>query len=105
MIKKTKSNLMEERSAFKPFNYFSADFVVRMFDEPQEVAETMIEKLKEYYHQHYDFFSNRGYTDFNHPAIIPYRIPVAILVDQRPPADIIEEVAKRQHITKVYFNG
>jgi len=110
-IGKTAEDLMRDDDqyiadqAFKPFNYFSADFVVRMFDEPQEAVETRIEKLKEYYYQHYDFFSNRGYTDFNSPAIIPYRIPVATLIGEHSPADIIEEVTKRQHITKVYFNG
>ena len=105
-IGKTLEDLARDRDnyisdiAFKPFDYFSADFVVKFFDD---CPEKPTPQMKEYYYQRQHFFNQRGYTEFDHPRLLPYRFPVAQLIEDTPRSRLLEELATRQHITKVYL--
>ena len=109
-IGKTAEDLMQDNDryiaddAFKPFSHYSADFVVRMFEETQDSFKLKISKLEEYFLEHQEFFSKHGHTKLDSYAITPYRITVAELVEEMPRSDLLKEIAKRQHVNKVYFN-
>jgi hypothetical protein len=87
--------------AFQPFKYYSADFNVRFFKETDEQVATKISNMREYYQKHSDFFYNRGYTKFEDPRLMPLKFVVAKLINTMPHQQLIDEIKKRQHITKV----
>jgi hypothetical protein len=106
-IGKTLEDLTQDRDyyisddAFKPFNYYSADFVVRMHEETQEYLSDKLIRMKEYYNQHREFFFELGYTTFQDPKLLPLRFPVAEIIETQPRHDLIQAVSQRQRITKV----
>lgn len=106
-IGKTLEDLTQDRDyyisddAFKPFNYYSADFVVRMHEETQEYLSDKLIRMKEYYNQHREFFFELGYTTFQDPRLLPLRFPVAEIIETQPRHDLIQAVSQRQRITKV----
>lgn len=87
--------------AFKPFNYYSADFVVRFFEEDLEEVRQRLTSMKRYYQQHQSFFQSKGITDFNNSKILPHRLPVAELIETQPRDQLIEQIRQQQYITKV----
>jgi len=89
--------------AFKPFSHYSADFVVRMFEESDLDVRTRLDKIKEYFLNHVDFFNRRGITDPDGPLVAPYRLPVARLIETMPRDQLIKEIAQRQQVNQVYF--
>jgi hypothetical protein len=106
-IGKTLEDLTQDRdnyisdTAFRPFNHYSADFVVRMY---QETADRQLQKLnsmKDYYAQHRDFFLKHGYDVFHDPRLLPLRFPVAELIETLPRDQLIKAIAQQQHITQV----
>jgi len=107
-IGKTLEDLANDRdnyigdSAFKPFNHYSADFNVRFYDNDLAEAHTSIE-MQKYFDCNLDFFKRHGYTEFNHPRLLPLRFPLAQLVETIPRDQILKEIQERQLITKVYL--
>ena len=89
--------------AFKPFSHYSADFVVRMFEESDLDVENRLDKMKEYFLKHFDFFDRCGISDFDSPAVKPYRLPVARLIETMPRDQLIKEISQRQHVRQVCF--
>jgi hypothetical protein len=89
--------------AFKPFSHYSADFVVRFFTESTLAVDAKLQRIKDYYNKHIDFFNSRGYNTFNDPALLPYRLPVAKLETDLSQAEIIKQIQQRQHITRVHI--
>ena len=59
--------------------------------------------MQEYFNQHSAFFNKHGYTEFNHPRLLPLRFPVAQLVETMPRDQLIDEIKKQQTITEVYL--
>jgi hypothetical protein len=57
----------------------------------------------DYFNQHIDFFHNRGYNSYHDPRLLPLRFPVAQLVETMPREQLLEEIRKRQTVTKVYI--
>jgi hypothetical protein len=106
-IGKTLEDLTQDRdnyisdTAFKPFNHYSADFVVRMYQETAEHQLQKLDSMKDYYIQHQDFFVERGYTMFWDPRLLPLRFPVASLIETLPRDQLIKAIAQQQHITQV----
>lgn len=106
-IGKTLEDLAQDRDryisdkAFRPFNHYSADFVVRFFEESADAVSAKIDSMLQYYQQHQEFFFERGYTTFYDPRLLPLRFPVAQLIETQPRSDLIQAIAQRQHITKV----
>ena len=105
-IGKTLEDLTEDNDqyigaeAFQPFNHYSSDFVVRFFDES---ADQKIQRMKQYHAQQQDFFTPKGYPEFDHPQLLPLKFPVAQLVTDLSREQIIADIATRQHINRVYI--
>lgn len=106
-IGKTLEDLTQDRDnyigdeAFKPFNYYSADFNVRMHEETVKYTAEKIMRMKDYYLQHQDFFHDRGYPTFQNPRLLPLRFPVAQLIETIPREELLKEIQQRQCVTKV----
>jgi hypothetical protein len=106
-IGKTLEDLTQDRDnyisddAFKPFNHYSADFNVRMFDETLADISAKVLSMKDYYNQHRDFFLDKGFTNFQDPRLLPMRFPVAELIETMPKDQLLQEIKQRQQITKV----
>ena len=84
--------------AFRPFNHISADFVVRMFEEEDNVVAERIDKMQQYYNTNKEFFTSRGFNEFNDPRLLPYRFPVAQLVETMPRDQLLKEIQQRQYV-------
>jgi len=108
-IGKTLEDLTQDKDnyigneAFRPFNYYSADFNVRLHEETVSYASEKLSRMQEYYNQHRDFFFEHGYTTFQDPRLLPMRFPVATLAETMPRAQLIKEIQQRQYVTKVYI--
>jgi hypothetical protein len=106
-IGKTLEDLTQDRdnyisdNAFRPFQHYSADFNVRMHQETPQYISDKIVRMKDYYNLHRDFFFERGYGSFDDPRLLPLRFPVAELVTDLAPADLITAIAQQQCITQV----
>lgn len=106
-IGKTLEDLSQDRDqyisdeAFRPFNHFSADFVVRLFDESADSMAEKIHTMQEYYNRYKDFFVKRGYTTFYNPKLLPLRFPVAELIETQSRDQLINAISQRQQITQV----
>ena len=106
-IGKTLEDLTQDRDqyisdeAFRPFCHYSADFVVRLFENSADAVSTKMDSMLQYYQQHQEFFFERGYTTFYDPRLLPLRFPVAQIIETQPRSDLIQAIAQRQHITKV----
>lgn len=106
-IGKTLEDLAQDRDqyisdeAFRPFCHYSADFVVRLHEEsPEHVAEKII-NMRRYYESHKDFFFERGYTTYYDPRLLPFRFPVAQLIETMPRDQLLQAIAQQQQITQV----
>jgi hypothetical protein len=106
-IGKTLEDLTQDRDqyvsdqAFRPFTHYSADFVVRLFEDSADTVTAKINAMIEYYKLHQDFFFKHGYTTFYDPRLLPLRFPVAQIIETQPRHQLIQAIAQRQHITKV----
>jgi hypothetical protein len=106
-IGKTLEDLTQDRDnyisddAFRPFSHFSADFNVRMHSETLDYISEKLCRMQEYYTQHRDFFFDQGFTTFQDPRLLPLRFPVAELIETRPRDQLLQEIAQRQHVTRV----
>jgi hypothetical protein len=86
---------------FKPFDHYSADFSAVFFQESPEEINHKLRLMKTYYFRHKDFLLSKGYNDFNHPRLLPYRFPVAQLIENAPRKQIVEQIAKHQYVKMV----
>jgi hypothetical protein len=106
-IGKTLEDLTQDRDnyisdeAFKPFNYYSADFNVRLHEETVAYAAEKLTRMKEYYLQHQKFFYDHGFPSFQDSRLLPLRFPVAQLIESMPREQLLQEIQKRQFITGV----
>lgn len=106
-IGKTLEDLTQDRDnyisdeAFKPFNYYSADFNVRLHEETVAYAAEKLTRMKEYYLQHQNFFYDHGFPSFQDSRLLPLRFPVAQLIESMPREQLLQEIQKRQFITGV----
>lgn len=87
--------------AFKPFDHYSADFVARFFEEIG--IDDKLQRMKDYYNTHITFFRNKGYTSFEDPRLLPYRLPVAQLQTDLSQDQLLKQIQQQQHITRVYI--
>ena len=84
--------------AFRPFDYYSADFKVTFFDQN---LEEKLPAIATYYDQHRDFFVARGIESVYNVQAQPLRFPVADLVDTLSRSVLLSAIAQRQYITQV----
>lgn len=87
--------------AFKPFNYYSADFVVRFFEESLDEIGNKLKSMKQYYLSHQDFFQSHGIAEFNDSKLLPFRLPVAQLVETMSREELLHQIQQQQYITQV----
>jgi hypothetical protein len=88
---------------FQPFDHYSADFSVKFFDTTQSAVDQKLQKIKQYFDQHQEFFQRHGYTDYSHPRLLPYNFPVAELETDLAPEEVLAQIAARQFVTQVYI--
>ena len=89
--------------AFKPFDFYSADFIVRFNTSSDQQTSKKLVEMEKYFNEHNDFFQSRGYNTFTHEKLLPYHLPVAELVETMPQEQLLKEIQKQQYINKVYF--
>ena len=88
--------------AFRPYHYYSADFVMQFNDSDIARTQETERKMWEYYDQHRDFFESRGYHR-DHPALKMGVFPVADLVSSLDQEAIVRQLRPRQHVNRVWF--
>lgn len=88
--------------AFKPFNHYSSDFVIRFYEFSAEEITKKILDMNNYYNQHLDFFHKKSYNQFNDPRLLPLYFPVAHLVETMSHEQLIQELSKRQYVNRVW---
>lgn len=86
--------------AFKPYRYYSADFVVFFDNSDMDKIKQRRRLLDEYYHKNQDFFKARD-LDLSHPFLKPGRIPLADLDTKID--NIVELLSTKQFVNSVYF--
>lgn len=62
--------------AFQPFRHYSADFVVKFFNTDKLEVSISIQKMREFYNKHIDFFNSQN-LEFDSPYLKPGTIPLA----------------------------
>ena len=88
---------------FKPFDFYSADFVVKFWDETSEEIRVRLERMEQYYNTQQEFFQSCGYNTFNNPRLLPLRFPVAQLIETMPREQLLQEIQQRQQVSQVYI--
>jgi len=89
--------------AFKPFNFYSVDFVVRFVDTDPATIKNKLQTMEKYYQQHWQFFNDRKLSNFNDPRLLPLRFPFADLIPDRPNSLLLELIRQNQYVNKVYI--
>jgi hypothetical protein len=108
-IGKTLEDLSADRDCyigddmFKPFDFYSADVVVKFWDDTTEEIRDRLERMQQYYNTQQQFFQSRGYTTFNDPRLLPLRFPVAQLIETMPREQLLQEIQQRQQVSQVYI--
>jgi hypothetical protein len=88
-------------NAFKPFNYYSADFLVRFFEDDHNKTTEKLNSMNQYFLLHKDFFSSQGISEFTDARLLPFYFPVATLVENMPRQELLKQIQQQQHITQV----
>jgi hypothetical protein len=87
--------------AFKPWNYYSADFTVILYDTPLEKSQKEEMDCLQYYNQNLDFFHNLGYPQYTN-QLKPGFIKLGNLVfDDKD--TVISNITKHQYVKNVTF--
>jgi hypothetical protein len=89
--------------AFKPFDFYSADFSVRLYSDSEQQVNNRLQQMEQYFNNHIDFFQSRGYNTFDHEKLQPLYLPVAKLIETMPQDKLIKQIQQHQYINKVYF--
>ena len=87
--------------AFQPFNHYSADFNVKLYEETDAEIDEKLTTIETYFKDHIRFFHDRGYSTFEDPKLLPLKFPVAELIETMPKEQLIKEIQQRQQVTKV----
>jgi hypothetical protein len=87
--------------AFRPFSYYSSDFVVRLFDLDAQTLDKARASMQQYYTTHQEFFRSRGFESFDDTRLQPLRFPVAQLIETMPRDQLLQEIAARQHVSSI----
>lgn len=103
-IGKTLMDLARDRDqyigddAFKPYNYYSADFNVKFWSSDIRQAEEEYAILREYYAQHKDFFEQHGWY-WPNKQLVAEHCPLADIENLKH----IKEIEKRRWVQTVTF--
>jgi len=103
-IGKTLPDLMRDNDkwisddAFKPFDYFSADFNVKFWSTTSRQSDEYYANIREYYAQHKDFFEQHGWH-WPNKQLMAEHCPLADIEDLKH----IKEIEKRRWVQTVTF--
>jgi hypothetical protein len=86
--------------AFKPFRFFSADFVVNFFNSDLNAVFKKRDLVRDYYLSHSKFFLDRGYY-MGHPHLNLGKIPLADLDCDKQ--NVLQLIQTRQFVKSVTF--
>jgi len=101
-IGKTLSDLASDKdsyisdAAFRPFDHYSADFVIYFYDDNQL---RLLDQIDDYYQQHRDFFQGRGIMHSRDARALPLKFKVAQLVNIDP--NITYQIQQQQMIKTI----
>lgn len=87
-------------SAFQPFRFYSADFVVKFFNSDIESVKKFRNQVQEYYLKNKKFFTQKG-LDQMHPYLKFGAIPLAKLETNLSEAEILTQVSQHQFVKSV----
>jgi hypothetical protein len=87
--------------AFKPWNYFSADFKVILKDSTTVEAENHLNDCKKYFQQHKDFFQTQGHDNFTN-KLKPGTISLGKLIYTNQHT-LIKKIQNYQFVKSVNF--
>jgi len=93
--------------AFKPWNYYSADFNVRFWRDDHRQIALLDSKIKEYYDNNRDFFESKGY-DWGDYRLVRGGLPLAD-VDLQPIGTdfardhVMRQLEKTQTVKSITF--
>jgi hypothetical protein len=108
-IGKTLEDLTTDRDCyigddmFKPYDFYSADFAVKFWDDTSDEIGAKLNSMEKYYDTHQEFFKRCGYTKFNDPRLLPLRFPVAQLKETMPRKQLLTEIQQRQQVSRAYI--
>ena len=84
--------------AFKPFRYFSADFLILFTDSDSDRITARRSLVKKYYDDNMDFFITRE-LPVDHPYLRPGKIPLADIDSSGE--DVLQLLQTRQYVKSV----
>jgi hypothetical protein len=84
--------------AFKPFDFYSADFKVVFYNEDIGLK---LPELDQYIQEHREFFLARGIENVYNVQSMPYRFPVADIEWSGTEEELIKQIQARQNIVSV----
>lgn len=87
-------------TGFQPFRHYSADFVVRFWNDNHRQIDEKRVKIKQYYDAHIDFFEQRQLS-WGHPLLSSGNIPLADLVYSGSKKELLKELASHQQVKEV----
>ncbi len=85
-------------NAFKPFSHYSADFNVSFYNK--DLSENYKE-VQQYIDEHQDFFVAHNITSVYNVKAQPLRFPVADLIYNESPDNLLLQIAQHQWIHEV----
>ena len=86
-------------TAFKPFRYFSADFIVKYYDDDINEINQRLTRMEKFYKNYEEFFIRLG-LPWGHPYLSAGLIPVATL---NMPDDLVVKLETRQWVRSIHI--
>lgn len=83
---------------FKPFRYYSADFLVSFQSSTEKVVNERRQQMMQYYKHNEQFFLDRK-IEFSSPLLRPGRIPLADI--DNAPENVIQLLSTRQYVKTI----
>ena len=87
-------------TGFQPFNHYSADFVIKFWNDDHRQVEEKRVKIKQYYDAHKDFFIQKQLS-WGHPYLNSGSIPVADLQYTGNQKELLKELESHQQVAEV----
>lgn len=91
------------QEAFRPFTFFSADFVVKFHGHNKDDFHHSMQGMRDYFQKHEKFFTSHN-VSIDDECLRPGFIPVAKLNTNLSQDTILSQLANYQYINRVYFS-
>lgn len=88
--------------AFQPYQKFSADFIVNLFDTSKKDSEEIIKNCTKYYNENYNFFANNGYPALN-KKLLPGRLCIGQM-QYKNKNSILKNIRNHQKIKSIVLS-